>query len=247
MSIGGAILLRDHRGKRQYLVVKGKEGVWEVPKVIVRKGESSVRAVIRMVGEQVGISARVLEEAGRISSLTVVNGKSVPQKLYYYLMMQRSKGGEILGFSDFLWLENDKAYKKIESKKEKEIFNLMFARGAFDAYRLAAQSCLRSGHYDLSAAYFSKAFKIDPLDVNLRFFLNFSLGMNAYLLNSYPKALSSFTKLVSSAETAKWQRDYFKKAEEVCRKMFSELREEKRLKMAKTAGRIADQLKKGYS
>ena len=145
-------------------------------------------------------------------------------------------------------IESQSLLRKIYGiKKEKEIFNLMFARGAFDAYRLAAQSCLRSGHYDLSAAYFSKAFKIDPLDVNLRFFLNFSLGMNAYLLNSYPKALSSFTKLVSSTETAKWQRDYLKKAEEVCRKMFSELREEKRLKMAKTAGRIADQLKKDYS
>jgi len=145
-------------------------------------------------------------------------------------------------------IESQSLLRKIYGiKKEKEIFNLMFARGALDAYRLAAQSCLHSGHYDLSAAYFSKAFKIDPLDVNLRFFLNFSLGMNAYLLNSYPKALSSFTKLVSSTETAKWQRDYLKKAEEVCRKMFSELREEKRLKMAKTAGRIADQLKKGYS
>ncbi len=123
----------------------------------------------------------------------------------------------------------------------------MFARGAFDAYRLAAQSCLHSEHYDLSAAYFSKAFKMDPRDVNLRFFLNFSLGMNAYLLNSYPKALSSFTKLVSPTETAKWQRDYFKKAEEVCRKIFSEMKEENRLKKKKKAAWIADQLKKCYS
>jgi nondiscriminating glutamyl-tRNA synthetase len=112
---------------------------------------------------------------------------------------------------------------------------------------LAAQSCLHSEHYDLSAAYFLKAFKMDPRHINLRFFLNFSLGMNAYLLNSYPKALSSFTKLVSSEEKAKWQRDYFRKAEEVCRKIFSEMEEENRLKMAKKAGWIADQLKKCYS
>lgn len=122
MLIGAAVLFRDHRGKRQYLVVKVKEeDGWEVPKVIVRRGESSVRAVIRMTGEQVGISARVLEEVGRGSGMGEINGKSVPQKYYYYLMMQRSKGGEILGFNDFAWLEFDKAVKKLESKKEKEI------------------------------------------------------------------------------------------------------------------------------
>ena len=132
-------------------------------------------------------------------------------------------------------------------KKRKEIFSLMFARGTVDAYRLAAQSCLHSGHYDLSATYFSKASNMDPRDVNLRFFLNFSLGMKAYLLNSYPKALSSFARLLSSEEEAKGQRDYFKKAEEVCRKIFSEMKEENRLKTARKAGWIADQLKKCYS
>jgi ADP-ribose pyrophosphatase YjhB (NUDIX family) len=122
MIISAALLFRDQRGKRQYLVVKTKEDAdWEIPKVIVRKGESSVRASIRMAGEQIGISARVLEEAGRSTGVTVLNGKSVSQKLYYYLMMQRAKGGEVLGFNDFAWLEYDKAYKKLASKKEKEI------------------------------------------------------------------------------------------------------------------------------
>lgn len=123
MTVGGAVLYRDHRGKRQFLVVKGKEdGEWEMPKVVVRKGESSVRAVIRMAGEQLGISAKVLEEVGRSTGLAALNGKSIPQKFYYYLMIQRAKGGEILGFHDFSWLEFDKAMKKLEPKKEKAIF-----------------------------------------------------------------------------------------------------------------------------
>ena len=122
MLIGAAVLFRDYRGKRQYLLVKGKEeDGWEVPKVIVRRGESSVRAAIRMTGEQIGITARVLEEAGRGSGPANLNGKSVSQKYYYYLMMQRAKGGEILGFNDFVWLEFEKAYKKLDLKKEKEI------------------------------------------------------------------------------------------------------------------------------
>ena len=74
-----------------------------------------------MTGEQIGITARVLEEVGRGSGLVNLNGKSVPQKHYYYLMMQRAKGGEILGFNDFTWLEFDKACKKLDLKKEKDI------------------------------------------------------------------------------------------------------------------------------
>jgi hypothetical protein len=132
-------------------------------------------------------------------------------------------------------------------KKRKEIFSLMFARGTFDAYRLAARSYLQSQHYDLSATYFSQAFKIDPQNVQLQFLLNFSLAMKAYLENSYPQALSSSAKLVVSKEKARWQREYLKKAEEVCRKISLEMEEENRLKMAKKAAWIADQLKKCYS
>ncbi len=122
--IGGAILYRDgKKGKRQFLVVKTKEGNdWEVPKVTVRKGESSVRAVIRMAGEQAGITARVLEEAGRLSGTVVLNNKAVSQKHFYYLMMQRSANGEIIGFTDYQWLEYPQTLKKLTLKKEKEIF-----------------------------------------------------------------------------------------------------------------------------
>ena len=104
--IGAAILYRDHKKGKQFLIVKNnKEDGWELPKVAVRKGESSVRAAIRMMGEQAGITARVLEEAGRLSGSTILNNKQVSQKHFYYLMMQRSANGEIIGFSDYQWLE----------------------------------------------------------------------------------------------------------------------------------------------
>lgn len=121
--IGGAIVFRDNRGKRQYLVVKAKEdGEWEFPKVVVRRGESSVRAVIRLTGEQGGMTARVLEEAGRYTGNVIVNGNSIPQKYYYYLMFQKGGPSELIGFTDFKWLEPAELTKKVESKKEKEMF-----------------------------------------------------------------------------------------------------------------------------
>lgn len=115
-------MFRDNRGKRQFLLVKQKEDSdWEIPKVTVRRGESSVRAAIRMISEQGGMAARVLEEAGRSSGNTVINGKPVSQKLYYYLMVQKAGGTELIGFSAFKWLEYGDAVKKIVTKKEKEM------------------------------------------------------------------------------------------------------------------------------
>lgn len=122
ISIGGAAIFRDNRGKRQFLLVKGKEdGDWEIPKVTVRRGESSVRAVIRMISEQGGMSARVLEEAGRSTGNVIINGKSISQKIYYYLMVQKAGGSELIGFSEFKWMDFADAIKKVSLKKEKDI------------------------------------------------------------------------------------------------------------------------------
>lgn len=120
--IGGAVLFRENRGKRQFLLVRQKEeDGWEIPKVTVRRGESSVRAVIRMTSEQGGLTARVLEEAGRATGNTLLNGKSIPQKLYYYLMLLKGGQSEMIGFNEFKWLEYGDAVKKVPLKREKEM------------------------------------------------------------------------------------------------------------------------------
>lgn len=121
ISVGAALIYREFRGRRNYLIVKqGNKDQWEFPKAVAKRDESSVRAVIRMAGEAGGISARVLEEVGRVNKLAVVNGKSLPQRLYYYLMVQKS-AGEVIGFNQFEWLDFKMAYKKLSLKKEKEI------------------------------------------------------------------------------------------------------------------------------
>ena len=119
--VSGAIVFKEYRGRLTWLIVKkNEENGWEFPKVVVRKGESSVKAVIRMMGEQAGIGAKVLEEAGRAGGSTSINGRVVPQKNIYYLMMQNS-AGEILGFESHKWLEYAKAMRKLSSKREKVI------------------------------------------------------------------------------------------------------------------------------
>lgn len=118
---GGGIVFKDNRGKRYFLVVKQGEGDWEFPKVTVRRGESSVRAVLRMTGELAGMNAKVLEEAGRASGVATINGKVLTQKYYYYLMIQKAGGLDIIGFDEFKWLEYGKAMKAIKLKREQEM------------------------------------------------------------------------------------------------------------------------------
>jgi 8-oxo-dGTP pyrophosphatase MutT (NUDIX family) len=120
--IGGAVLFRENRGRRQFLLVRQKENEnWEIPKVIVRRGESSVRAVIRLASEQGGMAVRVLEEAGRATGMTIVNAKSIPQKFYYYLMLQKGGSSELIGFDEFKWIEYSDAFKKLGLKREKDM------------------------------------------------------------------------------------------------------------------------------
>jgi hypothetical protein len=119
ISIGGAVVYKEGRGKRSYWIVADKDGNWEIPKVTVRRGESSVRAVIRMTSEIVGMNARILEEVGRHSAVVLVNGKAASQKTYYYLLLLKSVT-EIMGFEKYQWMDFKKASKAVELKREKE-------------------------------------------------------------------------------------------------------------------------------
>jgi len=120
--IGGAVVFRENRGKRQFLMVKQHDQKdWEIAKVTVRKGESSVRSVIRLTGEQGGMTAKVLEEAGRAAGTAIINGKSIPQKFYYYLMLQKGGSSDLIGFDEVKWLEYGDAVKKVAQKREKDM------------------------------------------------------------------------------------------------------------------------------
>jgi tetratricopeptide (TPR) repeat protein len=128
--------------------------------------------------------------------------------------------------------------------KSKEIFRLMFKKGLLDAYSLAGRSYLESGHYDLASLHFSKALKIDPSDHELQFFMNFCLGMKAYYKNAYSKITSFFAKLVHLKLSKKLKRDYLRKAEEVCHRVSSELKEEGKVRTTAKCRFLADEIKK---
>lgn len=121
----GVVHRKNLHGKIMWFVVNQNGAGWEIPKTNVRRGESSVRGVIRAMAEQAGMKVRVLEEVGRAGGATMVNGKPLTQRTLYYLMLEKG-GGEILGFDQYAWLEYGKAVRKIDSQRDKQM--LMKAR-----------------------------------------------------------------------------------------------------------------------
>ena len=50
-----------------------------------------------------------------------MNGNTVTQKYYYYLMFLKGGSSEMIGFHDFKWLEFSDAVKNASIKREKEM------------------------------------------------------------------------------------------------------------------------------
>jgi ADP-ribose pyrophosphatase YjhB (NUDIX family) len=120
--ISGAVVAKLEEGKAKWFLTRSSSGEeWEIPKVVVRKGESSVRAALRIMGEKGGMSTRVLEEAGRAGGSTTVGDKTVPQRHIYYLMLMRQTAGEAIGFEEYEWLDYAAAGRKLTSKREKSV------------------------------------------------------------------------------------------------------------------------------
>ena len=86
--VGGSLVYKKDGGKTLWFIVKDNaDSQWELSKTTVRRGESSVRSVIRVMAEQGGMKAKVFEEVGRVSSAVMHNGKPIDQRIIYYLLL----------------------------------------------------------------------------------------------------------------------------------------------------------------
>jgi precorrin-6x reductase len=133
--ISGAIVYRAIKGKKRWFLAKqsGEDGDWEIPKIIVRKAESSARGAMRLMLEQMDMDTQVLEEAGRAGGSATISGKVVPQRHLYYIMLFKEREEEeeeikgkkeeieeiVIGFDDHGWFEYARAVRKLRSKRER--------------------------------------------------------------------------------------------------------------------------------
>lgn len=120
MLVGGAVIFKEGKLKKSFLLSKNNEGDWEMLKSVVRRGESSVRSVIRYTSEQGNMNTRVLDEVGRSTGTGTVSNKTVTYKYLYYLLLFKA-GLEISGMGDIKWFDYGTAVKKLKLKREKEM------------------------------------------------------------------------------------------------------------------------------
>ncbi|MAG60094.1 hypothetical protein CMO96_04885 [Candidatus Woesebacteria bacterium] len=127
--VSGAVIYRKKHGVITWFVTqpKSKEGNgdWELPKILVRPGGSSVQAILRYLREDGRLKVTVLEEAGRTTISTTANGVSVGTKIIFYLLRGgfiREEGeGPISLEGD--WLPYAKARRKLSLVREQRFFS----------------------------------------------------------------------------------------------------------------------------
>ena len=121
LLVSASLVYRKKAKLMEWFLIKQTEDQgWELPKTIARTGESSVRAGIRAMAEQGGMRAKVLEEVGRSGGAAKVNGRAVTQRTIYYLMEYKD-GGEVLGYSDYQWVEHSKALRTVGTKRDQQM------------------------------------------------------------------------------------------------------------------------------
>lgn len=118
--VSSPVVFKEGKEPLWFVVKQNEDSDWELPKTIVRKGESSVRGAIRAMAEQGGMRANVLEEVGRGGGAAKVNGRNVGQKFIYYLLVFR-EGSEVLGYAENQWLPYSKAVRKLAQKRDQKM------------------------------------------------------------------------------------------------------------------------------
>lgn len=134
--IGGALVFRDRGKKTSWLVVKPEdENEWQLPKGLVFREESSVRAVMRTLGKIAGLRSAIIEEVGRTNSTTARKGTSLSRRVIYYLVQLKGKAeeGEMSMPIKLQWLKFASAKTRLGTANEKKM--LIEARSMLSEWR----------------------------------------------------------------------------------------------------------------
>lgn len=119
----GAVAYRQKNRAVEWFLVKSKsKDGWEIPKSDTKSGESSVRAAIRFLKDNLGINASVVDEAARGTATFSTKGAPKELSLIYYLM-KRLVGTVEEGnlTTDGKWLSYGSAYRNLRLAREQKV------------------------------------------------------------------------------------------------------------------------------
>lgn len=120
----GAVVCREERGRRKYLLLHYSEGHWDLPKGHVEPGESEEETARREILEETGISELEFVQGFRqsISYWFARREEKVPKEAVFFLAMTAEKevrlSDEHVGY---LWLPFRLAREKMTYKNAREL------------------------------------------------------------------------------------------------------------------------------
>ncbi|ATW89955.1 8-oxo-dGTP pyrophosphatase MutT (NUDIX family) [Halohasta litchfieldiae] len=120
----GAILFRDTRGRREYLLLKSRPGDWEFPKGGVEGKEELQQTAIREVSEEAGIEEFRLINGFRkdYDYVFQANGKTIHKTVHLFIAHSFEASAELSKeHRDLQWRDYEQALNTITQDGPREI------------------------------------------------------------------------------------------------------------------------------
>ena len=125
-SAGGAVYKRKKK-ETLWLIIKPKSYErWQLPKGMIDKGETSLKAAVREVKEEGGVVVKAGEKIDAIQYFFVFEGKKVFKTVTYFLMeyQKESKAGPDKNeIDEVAFLSFKEAFNKLSFKADKDILS----------------------------------------------------------------------------------------------------------------------------
>ncbi|MFC7221650.1 MULTISPECIES: bis(5'-nucleosyl)-tetraphosphatase [Halalkalicoccus] len=120
----GAILFRDTRGRREYLLLKSRPGDWEFPKGGVEDGEELQQTAIREVKEEAGIEDFRLIDGFRdeYNYVFQADGQTIHKTVHLFIAESFEASAELsTEHRDLQWRDYEQAINTITQDGPREI------------------------------------------------------------------------------------------------------------------------------
>ncbi|WP_410764793.1 bis(5'-nucleosyl)-tetraphosphatase [Haloferax sp. DFSO60] len=120
----GAILFRDTRGRREYLLLKSRPGDWEFPKGGVEGNEELQQTAIREIKEEAGIEEFRLIDGFRedYSYVFEANGKTIHKTVHLFIAHSFEASAELsTEHRDLQWRDYEQAINTITQDGPRDI------------------------------------------------------------------------------------------------------------------------------
>jgi 8-oxo-dGTP pyrophosphatase MutT (NUDIX family) len=120
----GAILFRDSRGEREYLLLKSRPGDWEFPKGGVEGEEELQQTAIREVEEEAGISDFRLIDGFRrdYDYVFQANGDTIHKTVHLFIAKSFETSADLSHeHSDHQWRDYEQAVNTVTQDGPREV------------------------------------------------------------------------------------------------------------------------------